>query len=84
MTGSKNTRAEKAPRNRLRSGERISWVSFILVAAVAAVVILPIWWIFRSSLMSNSELYAYPPSFFPQNWRWSNYAATLETFKFWQ
>jgi len=45
---------------------------------------LPIWWIIRSSLMSNAELYAYPPAFFPSRWMFFNYAATLETFKFWQ
>ncbi|MEI6100459.1 MAG: carbohydrate ABC transporter permease [Eubacteriales bacterium] len=44
---------------------------------------LPIWWIFRSSLMSNPELYASPPPFFPQHWLFSNYPAALESFKFW-
>lgn len=58
-------------------------VCFILLVAVAAAVILPIWWIFRSSLMTNAELYAFPPALIPTNWRWLNYAETLENFKFW-
>ena len=58
-------------------------VTIGIVATMAAIVLLPIWWIFRSSLMTNSELYAWPPSFFPSKWLFSNYSETLETFKFW-
>ncbi|MDD2374992.1 MAG: multiple sugar transport system permease protein [Clostridiales bacterium] len=58
-------------------------LTLIIVSAMAAIVLLPIWWIFRSSLMTNNELYAWPPSFFPSRWLFSNYAETLETFKFW-
>lgn len=57
---------------------------FLVVIVLAAIVMLPIWWIVRSSLMTNTELYIWPPSFFPSQWLFSNYAATLETFKFWQ
>ena len=58
-------------------------LSFLIIVLLAALVMLPIWWIFRSSLMTNSELYAWPPSFFPNNWRFSNYLETLNTFNFW-
>lgn len=47
-------------------------------------VLFPIWWIFRTSLMSNAEIYQYPPSLLPGNWLFSNYAETLEIFKFWK
>lgn len=40
-------------------------ISFSVLLIMAAAVMLPIWWMFRSSLMTNAELYAYPPSFFP-------------------
>ena len=59
-------------------------ICVILVILFAAAVMLPIWWIVRSSLMSNTELFIYPPPFFPIVWRFSNYARTLETFRFWQ
>lgn len=59
-------------------------ICLILVIIMAAIVLLPIWWIFRSSLMTNAELYAYPPSFFPSKWLFSNYAETLETYDFWR
>lgn len=58
-------------------------VCFILVILMAAGAMLPIWWIFRSSLMTNAELYAYPPAFFPSKWLFSNYIDTLETYDFW-
>ncbi|MGI6142236.1 MAG: carbohydrate ABC transporter permease [Caldicoprobacterales bacterium] len=57
-------------------------ISFSVLLIMAAAVMLPIWWMFRSSLMTNAELYAYPPSFFPSRWLISNYKATLKYFKF--
>lgn len=59
-------------------------VSFLLVILLAAGAMLPIWWIFRSSLMTNTELYAYPPAFFPSKWLFSNYVETLQTYDFWR
>lgn len=58
--------------------------SFLLVILLAAGAMLPIWWIFRSSLMTNTELCAYPPAFFPSKWLFSNYVETLQTYDFWR
>jgi multiple sugar transport system permease protein len=58
-------------------------VSLVVIILVAAVVMLPLWWIIRSSLMTDAELYAFPPAFIPGNWLVSNYVSTLEYFKFW-
>lgn len=58
--------------------------NFLLVILLAAGAMLPIWWIFRSSLMTNTELYAYPPAFFPSKWLFSNYVETLQTYDFWR
>ena len=64
--------------------ERIgSGVATAVLAITAVLVLLPLYWIFRSSLMSNGTLYAYPPSILPKEWLWSNYATTLETFDYW-
>ena len=49
----------------------------------AFLTLLPIWWIFRSSLMSVAQVNAYPPSFIPTEWLWSNYTKTLQTFEYW-
>ena len=66
-----------------RRTERISGaLSFAALVVLTLIVMLPIWWIFRSSLMTNNELYAYPPVFLPNVWRFSNYGETLTYFPF--
>jgi len=60
----------------------INTFSFICVTVLAAMVIFPVWWIFRSSLMNNAELYAWPPSLYPKRWLFSNYLRALEYFPF--
>ena len=68
-----------------KRNERIAKVaSMIVLILLTLIVIFPIYWIFRSSLMTNGELYAYPPSFTPPAWRFENYAATLKEFPFWK
>ena len=52
------------------------------VIVLAALVMLPIWWIFRSSLMDNADIYANPPRFFPSRWLFANYGKALEYFPF--
>jgi multiple sugar transport system permease protein len=72
--------------NTLHSKKRLTslfnTLTFAALTLFGALVLLPIWWMFRSSLMTNAELYAYPPSFFPSRWLFSNYHATLEFFPF--
>ena len=43
-------------------------VATLIVLLLALLVVLPIWWIFRSSLMSTAKLNEYPPSFIPHEW----------------
>ncbi len=61
----------------------VRWAATLLVLIFAAAVLLPIWWIFRSSLMSTSTINQYPPEFIPHEWLWSNYSKALETFDYW-
>lgn len=67
---------------RIRKERIINIFFFCCVLVLAAAAMLPIWWIFRSSLMTNAELYSYPPKFIPGEWLFRNYIETLETFKF--
>lgn len=71
-------------KSRKRKEKVSSVISLILVFFMSALVLLPIWWIFRTSLMTNAEIYSYPPSFFPKNWLFSNYKEALKYFKFGQ
>jgi len=71
-------------RGNARMMKKADVICLVLAVLVGAAVMLPIWWIFRSSLMTNAELYAFPPNFVPRDWIWANYARTLEVFKFWK
>lgn len=71
-------------KSRKRKETIINIVSILIIAIFAAAVLFPIWWIFRTSLMSNAEIYKYPPSILPSRWLWSNYIKTLKHFKFWR
>lgn len=44
-------------------------LSMALLILLGLIVMFPINWFLRSSLMSNGGLYAYPPSFTPLAWR---------------
>ncbi len=57
-------------------------LTFMTLFLLGVLVLLPIWWMLRSSLMTNAELYAYPPAFLPSRWLFSNYQATLQFFPF--
>ncbi|MGO9309790.1 MAG: carbohydrate ABC transporter permease [Spirochaetia bacterium] len=54
----------------------------ILITLIGLAVLFPFFWMLRSSLMSNIEIYKYPPFLLPQSWRFENYPVTLRTFPF--
>ena len=70
-------------KSRKRQEKAANIATVIILLILSAMVMLPIWWIFRSSLMSNGELFEWPPSFLPKRWLFSNYAKTLEFYPFW-
>lgn len=53
---------------------------FLLLVLISVVSIVPLYWMFRSSLMSNAEIFVFPPRIFPSTWRWQNYAKTFQNF----
>ncbi|NLY48173.1 MAG: carbohydrate ABC transporter permease [Clostridiales bacterium] len=78
-------RGEKSIFKSRKRKERIaSVITFIVVVFMAFLVVFPIYWIFRTSLMSNAEIYKYPPIFIPNKFRISNYVETLKVFEFWK
>lgn len=58
-------------------------IAYLVLLLVAVVVMLPLWWMFRSSLMGSLEIFKWPPKFFPTNWLFSNYNIKPSTFDFW-
>ncbi|UKS28338.1 carbohydrate ABC transporter permease [Paenibacillus sp. HWE-109] len=71
-------------KSKKRSERTMNVLTLIVVIIIALIVLFPIWWIFRTSLMTNPEIYKYPPSLIPKNWLFSNYEKTLNIFKFWK
>jgi len=69
---------------RISQETMINYLAFLGLVIVTIAVIFPIWWIVRSSLMNNAELYAWPPLLYPKRWLFSNYPAALENFPFWR
>lgn len=53
---------------------------YIALVAIALICLVPLYWMFRSSVMSNAEIFVFPPQFFPKVWRWKNYVKTFENF----
>lgn len=70
----------KSRKRQEKIGNALSLTAVIILAALC---MLPLWWIFRSSLMTNAELFYWPPKFFPPNWLFSNYKNALQYFPFW-
>ena len=65
---------------------RLSFVSHIsngivwlLLALVAAVEVLPIMWMFSTSLRLPVDSFELPPDFLPTAWRWENYLDVLNS-----
>jgi ABC-type sugar transport system, permease component len=56
------------------------------VGIVAILVILPFAWMLVSAFKSQRELFAYPPTFFPTEWKIENFieAASRGSISFWQ
>ena len=45
----------------------------MLLIAAALIMLLPISWMFATSLRPPAQSFSLPPSFFPTQWRWENY-----------
>ena len=64
-------------------------ISFVLITSIAAIVLLPVWWIFRSSVMGSVDIFLWPPTFFPmgtidvRQWLWGNYIIRPVSYDFW-
>jgi len=62
--------------------ERVNIPMTILVVLGAILVLFPIFWMVRTSFMTNLEINTYPPALFPKKWLFSNYPEAMKTFKF--
>lgn len=64
-----------------RAPVRVSTLAlYVVLIAISFVSLVPLYWMLRSSLMSNAEIFVFPPRFTPKEWRWTNYVKTFQNF----
>jgi len=66
----------------MKKGTVRSWFSTMLLAVLAATMLIPFLWMVSTSLMSEVEVYQYPPRLFPEHPKWSNYSNALTLLPF--
>lgn len=75
-------------RNRRRRADGSSARAFsgvlarVVLIALSLLFLLPLYWMVASALKSNEELSAFPPTFFPHELRWDNFAAAMQIMPF--
>ena len=67
-------------RSKSRAEKTANTLAFVLVALLALLTLFPLWWIFRSSLMTNPEIGSL--NFFPSRWIFQNYPEALKIFDY--
>ncbi|CAM3490376.1 carbohydrate ABC transporter permease [Occultella aeris] len=72
---SASNRRDRRARDRRRFATRSLLNLFLLVGAFTMIV--PFLWMIFTSLKSPAELALFPPTFWPQEWRWENYPEAL-------
>ncbi|MEK3789366.1 carbohydrate ABC transporter permease [Paenibacillus massiliensis] len=51
----------------------LNLLRYILLAAVSLAMAFPFYWMVTSGFKTNDEIWQFPPTFWPQEFRWSNY-----------
>ena len=51
----------------------IDFITYLLLGLGAAIVLVPFWWMARTSLTAETRLFEFPPPFFPDPVVWRNY-----------
>lgn len=69
--------------NKKKKEKALNVLATLIILFFSILVLVPIWWIFRTSLMSTATINQYPPQIIPHEWLWSNCAKALETFEYW-
>lgn len=48
-------------------------IVFVILIAGSIIILIPIWWMFSTSLKDMKEIMKYPPTWYPQEIHWNNY-----------
>ena len=57
-------------------------VLYIVIGTGALTMLLPFIWMISSSLMTQAEMFYFPPKWIPKVLRWDNYVKTIQTMPF--
>jgi multiple sugar transport system permease protein len=72
---------------RARDGSRQKWFSSViarvLMIGLSLLFLLPLYWMVISALKSGEELAQYPPTWFPQELHFENFANAVNAMPFW-
>ncbi|MCC0024412.1 MAG: carbohydrate ABC transporter permease [Hyphomicrobiaceae bacterium] len=52
-------------------------LSYLAFAVVATIVLFPLTWVLLGSFKNPSEIFAYPPTIWPRDFTWTNYADVI-------
>ena len=55
---------------------------YALCLGVGALMLFPLVWLVRSSVMDLGQIFVFPPEWVPDPWRWQNYPEALTTIPF--
>ena len=65
-----------------QSRKPLKWqdvLSYAVLTLAAFLVLLPLLWMFSTSLRPLADSYKLPPQWLPTDWRWENYLAPFES-----
>jgi multiple sugar transport system permease protein len=58
------------------------FLSYILCFAGSFIMLLPLAWLFRSSIMTPGQIFTFPPEWIPNPFAWQNYPEAVTTIPF--
>jgi multiple sugar transport system permease protein len=58
------------------------FISYLLCFAGSFIMLLPLAWLFRSSIMTPGQIFAFPPEWIPNPFAWQNYPEAVTTIPF--
>ena len=57
-------------------------ITYTALAAVAAILLLPLLWMLSASLKGNEEIFSIPPTWVPKDFHWGNYSQVFDRMPF--
>ncbi|MCL4708013.1 carbohydrate ABC transporter permease [bacterium] len=61
----------------MRKNLIVKFSIYAVLIALAVSMLLPFWWMVSTSLMTDTEVFQYPPKLLPQSPRWENYPEAM-------